>query len=219
MAQTRRDRRKARRPPFRGSAAALWLGAVVVSFVAASCGSSASTHTAQTVLISTSQSATNGTILVDGNTLYTLKPSETACTAECLKVWPALLLPRGMTAATAGPGVSAAKLGTVAVAGGALQVTYSGQALYFFARDRAAGQVSGNVTDKWGAWADVVTAVGAAASAAPASGAPVTSTAAPGTALSVPTTAAPPATTAAPAPTTAAPAPTTTAPASGGAGF
>ena len=48
-----------------------------------------------------------------------------------------------MNKATAGTGVSAAKLGTIKVAGGALQVTYSGKALYWFFGDKAAGQVKG----------------------------------------------------------------------------
>ena len=94
---------------------------------------------------------------MDGTTLYTLKPSQTACTAACHKVWPEVLLPKGVTKATAGPGVSAAKLGTVEVAGGALQVTYSGKALYWFAYDKAPGQVNGNVTDTWGTWYYVAT--------------------------------------------------------------
>ena len=53
--------------------------------------------------------------------------------------------------------MSAAKLGTVKVAGGALQVTYSGKALYWFIGDKAPGQVNGNVTDTWGKWSDVAT--------------------------------------------------------------
>jgi predicted lipoprotein with Yx(FWY)xxD motif len=42
-------------------------------------------------------------------------------------------------------------------AGGALQVTYSGKALYWFIGDKAPGQVNGNVTDTWGTWSDVAT--------------------------------------------------------------
>ena len=81
---------------------------------------------AKSVVISTYKSAKLGTILVDGKTLYTLKPNANACTATCHKFWIEVLLPKGVTRATAGTGVSAAKLGTVKVAGG-LQVTYGAQ--------------------------------------------------------------------------------------------
>src|SRR5580658_4020396 len=119
--------------------------------------SAISSHPAKSVVISTSKNAELGTILVSGKTLYTLKSSKTACTAQCLKIWPAVLLPKGVTKATAGSGVSAAKLGTVKRAGGALQVTYGGKALYRFFEDTAAGQVRGNaVTDSWGRWSVVV---------------------------------------------------------------
>jgi predicted lipoprotein with Yx(FWY)xxD motif len=109
------------------------------------------------VVVSTTKNAQLGTILVSGKTVYTLKASSTPCTAQCLKVWPALLLPNGTTKATAGNGVNASKLGSVAVAGGRRQVTYGGKALYYFVGDTAAGQVHGNITDKWGKWASVVT--------------------------------------------------------------
>ncbi len=204
MAPQGRQQPSARRLSLLGRAVGLGLGGLAVSLIAASCGSAASTHTSAPVVISTSQSATHQTILVSGNTLYTLKASQTACTAACLQIWPALVLPKGVTAATAGPGVSAADLGTVAGAGGALQVTYSGQPLYFFSDDTGPGQVNGNVTDTWGTWSDVVTTGSAATSVPPTSGAPATSTPAPTTAAT---------------PTTAAPTPTTSVPASGGAGF
>jgi predicted lipoprotein with Yx(FWY)xxD motif len=117
----------------------------------------ASTDAAKSVVVSTAKSAKFGTILVSGATLYTLKPSKTACTATCLKIWPALVLPKGQTKATAGSGVSASKLGTVTRSGGVRQVTYGGKALYFFSGDSGAGQVDGNVTDEWGKWSAVVT--------------------------------------------------------------
>ena len=110
----------------------------------------------KSVVISTAKNSKYGTILVSGHTLYTLKPSKVACGAKCLKIWPEVLLPKGVKKATAGTGVSAAKLGTVKRAGGALQVTYSGKALYKFFEDTAAGQVKGVTTDTWGKWSVVV---------------------------------------------------------------
>ena len=109
------------------------------------------------VVISTFKSAKVGTILTDGKTLYTLKANANACTSKCHKFWIEVLLPKGATKATAGAGVSAAKLGTIKVADG-LQVTYGGKPLFWFFNDKSTGQVKGNVTDTWGKWADVVLA-------------------------------------------------------------
>jgi predicted lipoprotein with Yx(FWY)xxD motif len=128
-------------------------------------------HATKSVVISTFKSAKVGTILSDGRTVYTLKPSAKACTAACHKVWIQVLLPKGATKATAGAGVSAAKLGTIKVTGGE-QVTYGGKPLFWFFEDKSAGQVKGNVTDTWGKWADVVLVKPA--------GKPTTTTTAPG---------------------------------------
>jgi len=119
-------------------------------------GASGAQHShAKSVVISTFKSAKVGTILADGKTLYTLKPNATKCAATCQKFWIEVLLPKGVTHATAGAGVSAAKLGTLSVTGG-LQVTYGGKALFWFSQDKSLGQVKGNVTDSWGKWVDVV---------------------------------------------------------------
>ena len=107
--------------------------------------------------ISTAKNVKLGTILVSGKTVYTLQASKTPCTATCLKFWPAVMLPKGVTKAKAGPGVNAAKLGTKKTSSGALQVTYGGKLLYFYIGDKAAGQATGNITDTWGKWSTVVT--------------------------------------------------------------
>jgi predicted lipoprotein with Yx(FWY)xxD motif len=111
---------------------------------------------ASSVVVSTTKNTNFGTILVSGKALYTLKASKTACSTSCLKIWPALMLPKGVTKATAGTGVNASKLGTVK-RGGALQVTYAGKPLYRFVEDTSASQVNGNITDTWGKWSVVVT--------------------------------------------------------------
>jgi predicted lipoprotein with Yx(FWY)xxD motif len=113
---------------------------------------------ASRVVVSTTKNAKFGTILVSGKTVYTLKASKTACSTQCLKIWPALMLPKGVAKATAGKGVSASKLGTVKRSGGALQVTYAGKPLYWFVGDTGAGQVHGNLTNTWGKWSVVATA-------------------------------------------------------------
>ena len=137
---------------------ALCVAASGLAVIAGGVGTSgaASSHSAKRVVVTTSKSAKFGTILVSGRTLYTLKASKIACSAKCLKYWPALVLPKGVKRATAGPGVSASKLGTITRAGGVVQVTYAGKALYWFVMDTAPGQVKGNVSDTWGKWSDVV---------------------------------------------------------------
>jgi predicted lipoprotein with Yx(FWY)xxD motif len=115
----------------------------------------ATTNGAKSVVVSMAKNAKFGKVLVSGKTLYTLKASSTPCTAACLKVWPALVLPKGATKATAGSGVTASKLGTVTRSGGVRQVTYQGKALYWFSGDTGSGQVNGNVTDEWGKWSAV----------------------------------------------------------------
>jgi predicted lipoprotein with Yx(FWY)xxD motif len=146
-------------PVGRLTVAALALGGLSAALVGAGTAG-ASIHGAKKVTVSTAKSTKFGTILVSGSTLYTLKPSSTACTSACQKIWPPLVLPKGQSKATAGSGVSASKLGTVSRSGGVRQVTYNGKALYFFSGDSGSGQVNGNVTDAWGKWTDVVTKKG-----------------------------------------------------------
>jgi predicted lipoprotein with Yx(FWY)xxD motif len=158
MEQTNQHRVTAHRGSVgRIAAAVCAAGGLFASVFAPGTASAATTHAAKSVVISTLKTKKFGTVLVSGDTLYTLKPSKTACTAACQKIWPEVLLPKGVTKATAGAHVSAAKLGTVKGAGGVLQVTYSGKALYWFSGDKAPGQVTGNVTDTWGTWSDVGT--------------------------------------------------------------
>lgn len=152
-----------RKVPFlRLTGAALAIGGLSTS-VAASGTAGAATST----VVSTTHNAQYGTILVSGKTVYTLKPSRVACGAQCLKIWPAVLLPKGVTATTAGPGVNAARLGSVRGIGGSLQVTYGGKPLYYYFKDTSPGQVKGNFTDKWGKWSVVVTVKPAHSSGTP----------------------------------------------------
>jgi predicted lipoprotein with Yx(FWY)xxD motif len=139
------------------AAVTLALGGLAVAGLApAAAGATPSQMTATQV--STAKDAKLGTILVAGDTVYTLKPSKTRCTAACLKAWPPVVLPSGVTSATAGNGVDGTKLGTKTLADGSLQITYDAKPLYWFAKDKAPSEVKGNVTDKWGKWATVVTA-------------------------------------------------------------
>ena len=110
------------------------------------------------VVVSTAKSTKFGKVLVSGKTLYTLKANQTACTAACLAVWPELVLPKGVSKATAGSGVSKSKLGSISRPGGVRQVTYGGKPLYYFVGDSGPGSVTGNISDTWGKWSDVVLA-------------------------------------------------------------
>ena len=152
-------------------------GAITASVLGAGAAGAVTRHTTPKVVISTAKNAKLGTILVDNRTIYTLAPSRTACTQACLKIWPAITLPRGVKRATAGNGVNAAKLGSFRRSNGEIQVTYFGKALYWFVGDRAAGQVHGNITDKWGKWSTFVTVKPKTVSTSSTSGSTVTTTA------------------------------------------
>ncbi len=160
----------ARRAGCVAAAAATIAAGMSLSVLAASSSGALGSRSIGKVVVSTLKTNQFGTILVSGKTVYKLRPGAVACTSACLKIWPELLLPVGVTHATAGTGVNAAKLGTVKRAGGRLQVTYAGHALYWFSNDKTPGQVKGNITDKWGKWTVVVTK-------APAAGTTTTTTA------------------------------------------
>ncbi|HUZ41557.1 MAG TPA: hypothetical protein VMU68_09240 [Acidimicrobiales bacterium] len=157
MTQATNGRRSHRYLKTRVAAAVLVAGGVATTVSLTGASASVHSHTVKKVVISTFKSAKVGTILSDGRTLYTLKPSAKACTAACHKIWIPVYLPTGQARATAGTGVNAAKLGVKTVAGGR-QVTYGGKTLFWFFADKTAGQVKGNVTDTWGKWADIVLA-------------------------------------------------------------
>ena len=105
-------------------------------------GTSASTSSAGASATVKSASTNKGTILEDsaGMPLYTLAAG-TSCTGACATAWPPVTVPAGTTP-KAGAGVTGT-LGTSAQAGGTLQVTYNGKALYTFLSD-SAGNVTGD---------------------------------------------------------------------------
>jgi len=157
MAYPTRAPTRRRIPAGRIVTATLTASVLAAGIAMASTSAAATSHASKGITVSTYRTAHDGTVLVSGNTLYTLKPSKVACTTSCTKVWPQVLLPVGVAKATAGAGVKAAKLGKLKLRDGRYQVTYSGKALYWFSGDRAKGQVNGNVTDTWGTWSDLGT--------------------------------------------------------------
>jgi predicted lipoprotein with Yx(FWY)xxD motif len=95
------------------------------------------------------------TILVDakGMTLYhftTDKGGKVTCTAGCLAVWPRLLLPADQTKPTGGSGVTVSLTTIANPDGKGTQVLYNNWPLYYFAKDKNPGDVTGqNVAGKW----------------------------------------------------------------------
>src|SRR5690242_5929023 len=180
-------------------ALALMIGGVAVVTMS-STAADAATHATTARVVSSVESANLGSILVAGTTVYTLKPSRTGCTAACLREWPPVLLPHGTKRATAGAGVDAAKLGSAKAAKGARQITFAGKRLYWSAKYKAAGQVHGNVTNKWGTWSTVEaastvpTTMSAPTTVAPATEAPATTPPTDVTPQTAPPETAPPAT-------------------------
>ncbi len=147
--------------------AALALGAV--SATALSTGTAGASSGKQ-VTVSVTTIGNNKVLIADGKPLYVLKPTAVSCGTGCLKIWAALTLPAGVASATAGKGVQSAKLGTTAGPKGLMQVTYGGQPVYWFFKDKAHGKATGNITDKWGKWTDVVVSKSSSSSSSGSSG-------------------------------------------------
>jgi len=149
MQHTMRQRKSVLRSLARMTAFGLALAAGAVGLAPSASAAPSATTASQ---ISTAKIAKLGTILVAADSaVYTLKASKTTCNADCLKAYPPVVLPSGVTSATAGSGVDASKLGTTMTASGDLQVTYNGKALYWHAKDKKVAQAH-DLSDKWGKW-------------------------------------------------------------------
>jgi predicted lipoprotein with Yx(FWY)xxD motif len=136
------------------------------------------------------QTASLGRLLAtsSGLTLYHYtdeKRGKIDCKGACAKLWPPVLVKAGAKP-TAGPGLSAAKLGTIKRPDGGTQVTYNGFALYRYAPDKKAGDVKGQALFK--AWY-VIAPTGKLVKRAPAAAEPP---AAPPPAETTPTDTTPP---------------------------
>lgn len=132
------------------------VGAVLAAASLAACGSSTTAPTAPSAGVSASASnapgaalalakTTLGEVVVDakGMTLYmytkdTQGSGKSACEGQCLAAWPPLLV----DATPSVPGITG-KLATITKADGRKQVTLDGWPLYYFAKDKAPGDVTG----------------------------------------------------------------------------
>lgn len=148
-----------------GSAVA---GVVAVALAVAGCGGTSSSSTPAPAKQASSgasvalASSKLGKILVDsaGRTLYLFeadKGTMSACNGACAAAWPPL---KTAGKPIAGPGISAAKLGTTKRSDGSTEVTYNGHPLYTFVSDTAPGQTTGEGTDGFGAGWYVLSAAG-----------------------------------------------------------
>ena len=108
--------------------------------------------TGGSVTVDAGQNAALGSFLVDskGMTLYIFTkdtPNTSVCNGGCAAAWPPLLT---SGAPNAGTGVTASMLGTTTRSDGTTQVTYNGMPLYYWAKDKAAGDTTGQgVQNVW----------------------------------------------------------------------
>lgn len=154
------------RPTSRPASLATAAIACAVMLTAAACGSAApqpgsspAAPAAGTAAASTPAPSSNhevstlrtastplGDVVTDGNgmTLYmftkdTKGTTKSACSGQCLTAWPAALMG---SSAPKTSGITGA-VGSIAAPGGGKQVTLNGWPLYYFAQDKAAGDVLG----------------------------------------------------------------------------
>lgn len=103
-------------------------------------------------VINLGQNETLGSFLVDDKnmTLYLFTkdtPNTSNCYEKCATAWPPLFTTGDPVA---GEGVDASLLGTTTRTDGSVQVTYNGWPLYYYEKDKAPGDVTGqNVGDVW----------------------------------------------------------------------
>ena len=138
-------------------------GAAVTALIISGCGGgNGSAHSASKTPAATGtggaplEVTTNpklGKIIVDpnGRTLYDFvidKGTTSVCYGACASLWPPYLT---KAKPVAGPGASAALIGTTKRKDGSTEVTYAGHPLYYYAPDRTRGQITGQALNQFGA--------------------------------------------------------------------
>jgi len=149
------------------------LFAIATVLLAAACGGSSPSTSAASPSpspaatgekIAVATNAKLGQILVDekGMTVYLFvadTTKESTCYTSCAAIWPPVLTDG---APQAGTGVQASLLGTTTRTDGKVEVTYAGHPLYYFIKDKAPGDVTGQAINGFGALWWVVYPSGAA---------------------------------------------------------
>jgi predicted lipoprotein with Yx(FWY)xxD motif len=131
----------------------------LIAVAVAACGggtatpSTPKTHSGASATVDAARVGSLGTILVDsqGRTLYLFAKdsgSKSTCFGGCASAWPPVQV---SGKPTAGAGVTASSLGTVARSDGQPQVTYSGHPLYRYVGDQKAGDANGQGINGFGA--------------------------------------------------------------------
>jgi predicted lipoprotein with Yx(FWY)xxD motif len=131
--------------------------AAVAFLVVAACGGTSNAPTAATSptpppdVLAKSETVTGSSMVIltdsKGMTLYLWKKDtgtgKVDCVGGCAAVWPPFILPATSTNPVAGAGVIGTLATEVNPEGKGQQVTYNGWPLYYYAKDKAAGDTTG----------------------------------------------------------------------------
>lgn len=118
--------------------------AITVSVSGAAMSATSAAMNGSTLALSKNDKLGAFLVAANGLTLYTFAKDTAGvsnCNDKCASAWPALTVDASATP-VAGTGVTG-KLGTITRADGKTQVTYNGKPLYFFAKDKVAGDTNG----------------------------------------------------------------------------
>ncbi|HUY73548.1 MAG TPA: hypothetical protein VMW11_03450 [Candidatus Dormibacteraeota bacterium] len=148
-------------------------GLIALAVFAAACGGStpaasnpspSPSPVATGTVIAVATNTTFGQILVDGKgmTVYLFVAdtgTSSTCYTSCATIWPPVLTDG---APQAGAGADKSLLGTTTRTDGKVEVTYAGHPLYYFVKDKAAGDTTGQGVNGFGALWWVMSPSGAA---------------------------------------------------------
>ena len=136
------------------------LGAILLTILVAACGSSSPSAAAASpspspsgTTIAVAGNPKLGSILVDGKgmTVYLFVAdtgTSSTCYSSCASIWPPVLT---TGAPQADAGADKSLLGTTTRTDGKVEVTYGGHPLYYFIKDKAPGDATGQAINGFGA--------------------------------------------------------------------